>query len=113
MSAPGNTKYMVVSKGSTFTHEGLGEFLNTFYSTSGNEAFFKFRGIPKYGFYILHEVIVAIKRRDPLHGQHFEFYSQEGEGQIREYSIPAGKKSAPAKKAEKDLEEILKRKGKI
>ena len=103
------TKFIVVPKGS-FTYESLGEFLNTFYRTDGEEIHFRFGTVPKDGFYIPHEIITKIKSTQPEWNKATEFYSQEGGGKIRVYSIPARKKTVKEKKAIVDLKEIVGRK---
>lgn len=100
-----DTKFMVVPKGS-FSYQRLGEFLNTFYATDDQECSFRFRGIQKNGFFIPHEVITKIKGMFQDWNERFEFFSQEGGGEIREYAIPVRKKSAKEKQALKDLEGI-------
>ena len=103
------TKFIVVPKGS-FTYSSLGEFLNTFYRTDGEEIHFMLGAVPKDGFYIQHGVITKIMSTQPEWSRAIEFYSQEGGGKIRKYSIPAKNKSAKEKQAMKDLQTIIKRK---
>ncbi|HBP01021.1 MAG: hypothetical protein UY41_C0022G0008 [Candidatus Moranbacteria bacterium GW2011_GWE1_49_15] len=107
-----DTKYIVIPKGS-FTYQSLGEFLNTFYGTDGQEAGFKWGNVQKNGFFIPHAVITKIKKMFPDWKERFEFYSQEGDGKIRKYSIPTKKKSAKAKQAVQDLKRITKSKDKL
>ncbi|NTW27658.1 MAG: hypothetical protein HGA36_05000 [Candidatus Moranbacteria bacterium] len=75
------TKFIIVPKGS-FMYSALGEFLNTFYRTDGEEIHFKFGTVPKDGFYIPHAIITKIKNGNPEWKKQFEFYSKEGGGEI-------------------------------
>lgn len=100
------TKYVIVPRDS-FTYHALGEFLNTFYGTEGQDASFKWGNIEKNGFFIPHAVITKIKGMFSDWEKRFELYSQEGEGEIRKYSIPARKKSAKEKQAIDDLKKIV------
>lgn len=100
------TKYIVVTKGSSFSRSSLGEFLNTFYRTDGEEAHFKLGTVPKDGFYVPHEIITRIKNDNPQWNNNFEFYSQEGGGKIRKYSIPSRNKSAEEKRVIEQLKKI-------
>jgi hypothetical protein len=49
-------KYRVVAKGSSFTISSLGDFLNTFYRTDGEETHFLIGNVPKDGFFIPHGI---------------------------------------------------------
>jgi hypothetical protein len=100
------TKYIVIPKG-TFTISSLGEFLNTFYSTDGQETFVKNGTVIKNGFYIPHAVITTATAMFPDDlSQRMEFYSQEGEGKVRPYCIPSRKKSAEEKRVDVELEKL-------
>lgn len=105
------SKFMVVSKGD-FTPARLGEFLNTFYRTDGEEAHFLVGNVPYDGFFIPHGVITKIKKTFPEWKKSFEFFSCEGGGEVRPYSIPEHKKSAEEKRVTTKLKEITAKKGK-
>lgn len=100
------TKYIVVTKNS-FINSSFGEFLNTFYRTQGEEAHFMFGSVPKDGFYVLHGTITKIKSTFKCWKESFEFYSQEGDGKIRKYSIPGRKKTAEEKRVKLKLTELV------
>jgi hypothetical protein len=61
-------------------------------------------------FLFLMEFITKIKSLFPDWKQRFEFFSQEGGGEIRRYSIPEKKSSSETKRLQADFEKILKRK---
>ncbi|MEI7890967.1 MAG: hypothetical protein WCI36_03270 [bacterium] len=103
------TKFIVVAKGS-FINSSFGEFLNTFYRTQGEEAHFMFGSVPKDGFYVSHGTITKIKSTFLEWKESFEFYSQEGDGQIRKYSIPSRKKTAEEKRVQLQLMELANKK---
>ena len=102
-------KYIVVPFGE-FVPAEFGIWLNTFFQTDNNEAYFKLGNIPKNGFYVPHSVLTAIKKSFPDWNKHFELYAERGDRKVRKYSIPDKKDSAKKKKAKTDLKEILRKK---
>lgn len=107
-----STNYIVVWKDS-FSYSQLGDFLNTFSRTDGEEAHFNDGTVPKDGFYIQHGTITKIKQTFTDWKERYEFFSQENGGKIRKYSIPSRKKSVKEKEAEKRLKAILDSKKKV
>jgi hypothetical protein len=102
-------KFIVVAKGS-FSYSSLGEFLNTFYRTDGEEIHFLFGEVPREGFYVTHGIITRIKTLFPDFKERFEFFSQEGGGKIRKYAIPKRKKTAKEKMAAESLRKLIEKK---
>jgi len=103
------TKFIVVARGS-FSYSSLGDFLNTFYRTDGEEIHFSFGEVPRDGFYITHGIITRIRTLFPDFKERFEFFSQEGGGKIRKYAIPKRKPTAKEKKAVDALRKIVEKK---
>ncbi len=100
------SKFIVVMKNS-FSFSSLGDFLNTFYRTDGEEIHFLFGTVPKDGFFVPHGVITKIKQMIPDWKERYEFYSQKGDNRIQKYSIPERKKSCEEKRVNVELQKII------
>lgn len=102
-------KFIVVVKGD-FIPGAFGEWLNTFGWTDCVEVHFKIGTAHKDGFYVPHAVITRVKNQFSAWKNNFEFYQQEGQGEIRPYTVPGEKDSAAMKKAKADLAKLKARK---
>lgn len=103
-------KFIVIAKGE-FTPARFGEFLNTFYSTEGEEAHFKIGNVPKDGFYVPHGVITRIKKEFPDWKIRFEFFIESPTRKVHSYSIPEKNKNIKIKEVKKCLAEIRLQRG--
>lgn len=105
----GDYKFIVVPS-DEFTNEAIISQLNEVCAGTGSEITFHFENREMRGYMVEHFFVVRLRKVNDARFK-FQLFEQEGEGRIRKYGIPSGKKSKKVREVEKQLKDIERRKG--